>query len=332
MCCDIRVASDDAQLGQPEIKLGLIPGGGGTQRLPRLVGIGRALLLNLTGRLHRRRDRVRLGPRREGRAARRAARDRARDRPDDRRALARSRSAILRELARTTRDLSLEEGLRREADGFRRCLESEDGAEGVAAFIEKREPQLHGSVRAAVLKGPAGRSSSSSRRCPSPRRPRARASSTSARRASTSPTFCPSRAVSADARAAGGARLRDRGRARRRAGDGVRATSGGGYAERVAVDPRWLLPLPATASFAEGAAFPMAFLTAWIPLTELVRIALAIRGALPASSDGWYCCQHAPTGMPLPIALASVTTSGTTPRARNRTSVRCARSRSGSRR
>src|SRR6187401_3159250 len=49
MCCDIRVASEDAQLGQPEIKLGLIPGGGGTQRLPRFVGIGRALLLNLSG-------------------------------------------------------------------------------------------------------------------------------------------------------------------------------------------------------------------------------------------------------------------------------------------
>ncbi|MBA3346996.1 MAG: enoyl-CoA hydratase/isomerase family protein, partial [Actinobacteria bacterium] len=49
MACDLRVAADDAQLGQPEIKLGLIPGGGGTQRLPRLVGHGRALLLNLTG-------------------------------------------------------------------------------------------------------------------------------------------------------------------------------------------------------------------------------------------------------------------------------------------
>ena len=49
MCCDVRICADDAKLGQPEIKLGLIPGGGGTQRLPRLVGHGRAMLLNLTG-------------------------------------------------------------------------------------------------------------------------------------------------------------------------------------------------------------------------------------------------------------------------------------------
>ncbi len=57
---------------------------------------------------------------------------------------------------------------------------------------------------------------------------------------------------------------------------------GGGYAERVAVDRRWLLPLPAGASFAEGAAFPMAFLTAWIPLTQLLKV--GVRSA--SSRDG----------------------------------------------
>jgi enoyl-CoA hydratase len=143
MCCDIRVASDDAQLGQPEIKLGLIPGGGGTQRLPRLVGIGRAMLLNLTGDFVDAKTAYDWGlvekvvPREELReAALGIARTIA----------ARSPVAVgvLRELARTTRDLPLEEGLRREADGFRRCLESEDGAEGVAAFLEKREPQFTG--------------------------------------------------------------------------------------------------------------------------------------------------------------------------------------------
>lgn len=60
--------------------------------------------------------------------------------------------------------------------------------------------------------------------------------------------------------------------------------SGGGYAERAAVDRRLLLPLPEGASFAEGAAFPMAFLTAWIPLTELVRIAFGARVLITAAA------------------------------------------------
>jgi enoyl-CoA hydratase len=143
MCCDIRVASDDAQLGQPEIKLGLIPGGGGTQRLPRLVGLGRALLLNLTGDFIDAATAYQWGlvekvVRREEllETALGIARTIAARSPVS--------VAVLRELARTTRDLPLEEGLRREADGFRRCLESEDGAEGVAAFLEKREPQFTG--------------------------------------------------------------------------------------------------------------------------------------------------------------------------------------------
>ena len=143
MCCDIRVAADSAQLGQPEIKLGLIPGGGGTQRLPRLVGIGRAQLLNMTGDFIDAATAYDWGlvekvvPREELLDAALAI---------TRTIAARSPVSIgvLRELARTTRDLPLEEGLRREADGFRRCLASEDGAEGVAAFIEKREPQFTG--------------------------------------------------------------------------------------------------------------------------------------------------------------------------------------------
>jgi enoyl-CoA hydratase len=143
MACDIRVATEDAQLGQPEIKLGLIPGGGGTQRLPRLVGLGRAQYLNMTG------DPIdaktayewglveRVVPREELlEAATGIAKSIAARSPHS--------VAVLRELARTTRDLSLEEGLRREADGFRRCLASEDGAEGVAAFLEKREPEFTG--------------------------------------------------------------------------------------------------------------------------------------------------------------------------------------------
>jgi NADPH2:quinone reductase len=65
---------------------------------------------------------------------------------------------------------------------------------------------------------------------------------------------------------------------------GLSLRGGGAYAERIATDRRWLLPLPADASFAEGAAFPMAFLTAWIPLTELVRVAFGARVLVTAAA------------------------------------------------
>jgi len=143
MCCDVRVCADDARLGQPEIKLGLIPGGGGTQRLPRLVGQGRAMLLNLTGEFVDAETAYAWGlvekvvPVDElVSAALEVAGQIAAQSPHA--------VAVLRELARTTRDLPLEEGLRREADGFVRCLRSGDGAEGVAAFIEKRSPTFTG--------------------------------------------------------------------------------------------------------------------------------------------------------------------------------------------
>ena len=143
MSCDIRVAADDAQLGQPEIKLGLIPGGGGTQRLPRLVGHGRALYLNLTG------DPIsgaqayewglveRVAPRAELHdAAMGIASTLAERSPHS--------MAVIKELANGTRDLPLAEGLRQEAQAFIRCIGSEDGAEGVMAFLEKRTPQFTG--------------------------------------------------------------------------------------------------------------------------------------------------------------------------------------------
>jgi NADPH2:quinone reductase len=65
---------------------------------------------------------------------------------------------------------------------------------------------------------------------------------------------------------------------------GFTNTGGGGYAERAAVDRRWLFPLPENASFAEGAAFPMAFLTAWIPLTQLVRVGFGARVLVTAAA------------------------------------------------
>jgi enoyl-CoA hydratase len=143
MCCDIRVCADDAKVGQPEIKLGLIPGGGGTQRLPRLVGPGRAMLLNLTGEFLDAETAYAWGlvekvvPADEIEAA-------SLELATQIASQSAHAVAVLRELRRTTRDLPLEEGLRREADGFARCLRSQDGAEGVAAFIEKRAPVFTG--------------------------------------------------------------------------------------------------------------------------------------------------------------------------------------------
>jgi enoyl-CoA hydratase/carnithine racemase len=143
MACDVRIAAEDAQLGQPEIKLGLIPGGGGTQRLPRLVGHGRALYLNLTG------DPISGSQAYDwGLVEKVVPREELLDTALE---LARTLSqrspfamSVIKELASETRDLPLSEGLRREAQGFIRCIGSADGAEGVVAFLEKRQPEFTG--------------------------------------------------------------------------------------------------------------------------------------------------------------------------------------------
>ena len=141
--CDIRIAAEDAQLGQPEIKLGLLPGGGGTQRLPRVVGPGRALLMNLGGDPITARQAYEWGlvehvvPREElVETALRIAGTLAERSPHA--------VAVIKRLARETRDVAIDKGLELEAQAFVRCLESEDGREGVAAFLEKRDPQWRG--------------------------------------------------------------------------------------------------------------------------------------------------------------------------------------------
>ena len=143
LACDVRIAAEDAQLGQPEIKLGLLPGGGGTQRLPRVVGPGRAALLNMTG------DPISGAQAYEWGLVEKVVP--AAELMDAALEIARTLAersphaiAVVKELARETRDLPIAEGLRREAKAFARCLGSEDGKEGVAAFLEKREPQWTG--------------------------------------------------------------------------------------------------------------------------------------------------------------------------------------------
>ena len=140
MACDIRIASERATLGQTEINIGIIPGGGASQRLPRLVGLGNALKLTLTGDRIDAAEALRVGlvdevvphARLEGRTFEVA------DRIASRSALAvRLAKAAVRSSAR----LPLDQGLRYEQSLFTLAMASEDKEEGVRAFLEKREPR-----------------------------------------------------------------------------------------------------------------------------------------------------------------------------------------------
>ncbi|MGH7545722.1 MAG: enoyl-CoA hydratase/isomerase family protein [Gemmatimonadota bacterium] len=143
MACDIRIASDRAKLGQPEINLGIIPGGGGTQRLPRLVGEGLALKMIYTGEIV---DAVRALE--IGLVDEVVPHERLREKTLElARAIAAKSPAALqaaKEAVKSATRMPLEEGLRYEKVLFGLLFSTEDKEEGVQAFLEKRKPEFRG--------------------------------------------------------------------------------------------------------------------------------------------------------------------------------------------
>jgi len=143
LCCDFRIAAENAVLGQPEIGLGIIPGGGGTQRLARLVGLGPATDLIFTGEMIKADRAERIGlvskmvPLDQLEAAAEALASKLMERP----------ALALRAAKRAIRgglNVSLKEGLRIEQELFCMLFETEDQKEGMSAFLEKRKPNYKG--------------------------------------------------------------------------------------------------------------------------------------------------------------------------------------------
>ena len=143
MGCDLRVASSTASFGQPEINLGLIPGGGGTQRMPRLVGTGQALRLILSG------DRIGAEEARTlGLVELVYSPEELRGKTLELASRIASKSPltlkVAKEAVRAAERLGVEEGLLYERDLFCLCFSTSDKEEGVAAFLAKRQPKFSG--------------------------------------------------------------------------------------------------------------------------------------------------------------------------------------------
>jgi enoyl-CoA hydratase len=143
MACTVRFASENARLGQPEVKLGIIPGYGGTQRLPRLVGRGRALEILLCGEPISAAEAHRIGlvnavaPQAE-------VVNFSRNWLGKVLANAPLALALVMESVDVGLDNGLESGLRFEAAAFGASVATEDGREGTRAFLEKRKPTFAG--------------------------------------------------------------------------------------------------------------------------------------------------------------------------------------------
>jgi len=137
MACHIRIASENATFGQPEVKLGLLPGWGGTQRLPKIIGVGRANELITTGKIINAEEALRIGlvnvvvPQDDLlMSARKMASTILRNGP---RAIASSLHCIQEGLA-----VPIKEGMEIEVQEFSKLFQHDERMEGLTAFIEKR--------------------------------------------------------------------------------------------------------------------------------------------------------------------------------------------------
>jgi enoyl-CoA hydratase/carnithine racemase len=141
MACHIRIAEDSVQFGQPEIKLGIMPGWGGTQRLARLVGKGTALELILGGGNIKAQEAYRIGLVNKVVPVGTVVREARRWAKVLSMWGAVAMAAILQSVHEGL-EMSLEAGLENEAELFARLIETEDMREGVSAFLEKRQPKF----------------------------------------------------------------------------------------------------------------------------------------------------------------------------------------------
>ena len=143
MCCDIRIAAENAIFGQPEVNLGIIPGYGGTQRLPRLIGAGKAKEIIMADERISAQEAWRIGlvqrvvPR--GKAVEEAKTLLTKILGKGPVAVRMAKKAIQEGL-----DLSLESGQKTEIQCQQICFGTEDKDEGARAFLEKRAPNFKG--------------------------------------------------------------------------------------------------------------------------------------------------------------------------------------------